>query len=259
MTELLAGLAEISGQTESWLWSAMLVFCRVGAVMALMPGFGEQLIPARIRLVLTLAFTAVIGPAIMPQVQPTNGTFFLPIAVEVVAGLALGLGLRLFVMALQMAGMIMAQATSLAQLFGGMGPEPQPAISNLLISAGLALAVVSGLHVRAAELMILSYTILPPGRLPSPADMAGWGLAEIARAFTLAFMLAAPFTIAALIYNVALGVINRAMPQLMVSFVGAPALTLGGLILLLVAAPLALAVWLIEFNTFLANPFAVLP
>ena len=259
MTDLMAGLTALSGQTEDWLWSAFLVFCRVGAVMALMPGFGEQMVPARIRLVLTLAFTAVVGPAIVPQITPSDGAFLVPILVEVTAGLAIGLGLRLFVMALQMAGMMIAQATSLAQLFGGMGPEPQPAIGHLLVSAGLALAVVSGLHVRAAELMILSYRILPPGRLPSPADMADWGLAEIARAFSLAFILAAPFTLAALIYNVALGVINRAMPQLMVSFVGAPALTLGGLILLAVVAPLALAVWLVEFNSFLGNPYGARP
>lgn len=119
--------------------------------------------------------------------------------------------------------------------------------------------MVSGLHVRAAELLILSYTILPPGRVPSPTDMAEWGLAEIARAFTLAFTLAAPFTLAALIYNVALGVINRAMPQLMVSFVGAPALTLGGLVLLAITTPLVLAFWLVEFNAFLGNPFLVQP
>jgi len=257
MTDLITGLTQLTGQTELWIWSAFLVFCRVGAVMALMPGFGEQFIPARIRLVLTVAFTAVIAPAILPQIGSSDGTFLRPVMVEVVAGLALGIGLRLFIMALQMAGMIMAQATSLAQLFGGMGPEPQPAIGNLLVTGGLALAVMSGLHVRVAELMILSYTILPPGRLPSPADLADWGLGEVARAFSLAFMLAAPFTIAAMIYNVALGVINRAMPHLMVSFVGAPALTLGGLILLAIVAPLALALWLADFNAFLVNPFPV--
>ena len=259
MTDMLATLTQITGQTEIWLWSAFLVFLRVGAVMALMPGFGEQVVPARIRLVLTLAFTAVIGPAILPHVIPSDGAFLLPVIVEVAVGLAIGLGLRLFIMALQMAGMIMAQATSLAQLFGGMGPEPQPALGNLLVTCGLALAVISGLHVRAAELMILSYSFLPPGRLPVPAEMASWGLAEISRAFSLAFMLAAPFTIAALIYNVALGVINRAMPHLMVSFVGAPALTLGGLVLLAIVVPLALAFWLAAFNGFLANLFLVQP
>jgi len=259
MTEVIRILTEISGQTEALLWQAFLVFLRVGGVMALMPGFGEQVVPNRVRLMLALAFTAVVAPAVAPGMAVAQGAFVTPIAVEVAAGLAIGIGLRLFVVALQMAGMIIAQATSLAQLFGGMGPEPQPAIANLLLTAGLALAVMSGLHVRAAELLILSYDVLPAGRLPAPSDMADWGLAQIARAFALAFTLAAPFTIAALIYNVALGVINRAMPQLMVSFVGAPALTAGGLILLAIVAPLALALWLHQFNAFLGDPFTVRP
>ena len=257
MTDLIRVLTEISGQTELWLWSAFLVFLRVGAVMAMMPGFGEQVVPSRVRLVLTLAFTAVVAPAIAPRIGPSDGAFVIPVLVEVGAGLALGIGLRLFILALQMAGVIIAQATSLAQVFGGVGPEPQPAIANLLVTAGLALAVIGGLHVRAAELLILSYDMLPAGQLPRPGDMADWGLAQIARAFSLAFTLAAPFTIAALIYNVALGVINRAMPQLMVSFVGAPALTLGGLLLLAIVVPLALTFWMTEFNGFLGNPFAV--
>ncbi|MFY8145461.1 MAG: flagellar biosynthetic protein FliR, partial [Rhodobacter sp.] len=51
--------------------------------------------------------------------------------------------------------------------------------------------------------------------------------------------------------------INRAMPQLMVAFVGAPALTAGGLVLLALSTPLALAVWLAALNGFFAAPFAV--
>ncbi len=68
------------------------------------------------------------------------------------------------------------------------------------------------------------------GGLASP-DLARWGLAQVSRSFALAFSLAAPFVIAGLLYNVALGVINRAMPQLMVAMVGAPAITLGGIAL----------------------------
>ena len=49
----------------------------------------------------------------------------------------------------------------------------------------------------------------------------------MAASFALALSLAAPFVIASLLYNVALGVINKAMPQLMVAFVGAPAITCG--------------------------------
>ena len=64
-----------------------------------------------------------------------------------------------------------------------------------------------------------------------------------------------PFVIAALIYNVALGVINRAMPQLMVAFVGAPALTLGGLLLLYLSAPVMLSVWIDAFGALMEAPF----
>lgn len=257
MNNLITLLTEISGMGQDFIWSAALVFFRVGAAMALLPAFGEQVVPQRVRLVLTVAFTAVVLPSVA-ETMPKAG-FILPIAVEVAAGLMLGIGLRLFILALQIAGAIIAQATSLAQLFGGTGPEPQPAISNLLVMAGLALAVMAGLHVRIAEGLILSYNLIPPGQLPSGADLAQWGLSQISRAFSLGFSLAAPFTIAALLYNVAMGAINRAMPTLMVSFVGAPALTGGGLLLLALLTPVILLVWRHAFDGFLAQPFLVSP
>lgn len=224
--------------------------------MALLPAFGEQAVPQRVRLVLTLAFAAIVAPAVTPGLigMPPG---ILPMAAEVVAGLAMGIALRLFILALQVAGSIIAQATSLAQIFGGMGPEPQPAIGFLLTVSGLALAVAAGLHVRVVELFILSYDVLPGGRLPGAADLSHWGLAQVARAFSLGFTLAAPFVIAATLYNLAIGVINRAMPMLMVSFVGAPALTAGSLLLLALVLPFGLAVWMQALDGFLSDPFAV--
>lgn len=233
---------------------AVLVFLRVGAAMALLPAFGEQVVPQRVRLVLTIAFTAAIAPAIWPDLP---GNPALPaLGVEVAAGLLMGFGLRLFVFALQIAGTMIAQATSLAQIFGG-GGEPQPAIGHLLTMAGLALATAQGLHLRVAEALILSYRVIPPGQMPAAADMTQWGVAQLARAFALAFTLAAPFTIAALIYNLALGAINRAMPALMVSFIGAPLLSLGGLVLLAALAPVLLSLWHAALSGYLAAPFAV--
>jgi flagellar biosynthetic protein FliR len=253
MNTLFAQMLQMAGVTQDWLWAAALVFLRVGAAMALMPAFGEQGVPQRVRLVLAVAFTAVILPAVAGQMQDLPS---LPLAagVEVLAGLTLGIGLRLFVLALQTAAAIVAQSTSLSQLFAGATPEPQPAVGNLLIMASLALAVRAGLHVRAASLLVMSYDILPAGRFPAAADLAHWGLQRVTAATVLALSLAAPFVIGSVVYNVALGVINRAMPQMPVSLVGAPVLTMGALILMALAAPLILAIWLEGFNAFLANP-----
>lgn len=257
MNELVARLTELTAITTDELWLGFLVFLRIGAMMALLPAFGEQSVPARVRLILALAFTAVVTPAVSGGLPGQQIGFLRPTATETLIGLAFGFGFRLFVLVLQMAGAIIAQATSLSQLFGGATPEPQPAIANLLHMAGLALAVEAGLHVKAATLLIQSYQLLPAGQMPLPSDMADWGLYRIAQAFTLAFALAAPFVIASVIYNVALGLINRAMPQLMVSLVGAPALTAGGLVMLAIVVPAGLAYWLGAFDVFLGNPFEV--
>jgi flagellar biosynthesis protein FliR len=259
MNVLIPAISDLIGLAQSTLEIAFLVFLRVGAMMALLPAFGEQAVPQRIKLVLALAFTAVTAPALAPQLAALNVPFPTLMATETIAGLLLGIGLRLFVHALQIAGAIAAQATTLSQFFGGAGPEPQPAFTNVLVVAGLAAAVATGLHIRVAEMLILSYAPLPAGQWPGSADVSQWGLRQVARAFSLGFVLAAPFTIASVIYNVALGVINRAMPQLMMSMIGAPALTLGGLALLALSAPMALALWIQTLNAYAANPFAPVP
>jgi flagellar biosynthetic protein FliR len=256
MTEVIAELSALLKQAEGLVWAAALVFVRLGAVVTLMPGLGDQAVPQRIKLALVVAFTLVLAPAMADDVAKSGPAPALaPLAGEAVAGLILGIGMRLFLLALQTAAVIIAQATTLSQLFAGASPEPQPAIGNLFLVAGIALALSTGLHVRAAELALLSYSILPAGGYPEARAAADWNLALVSRTFGLAFSLAAPFVVASTIYNLALGAINRAMPQLMVSMVGAPALTLGALALLGVATPILLAVWLQAFDAFLADPF----
>jgi flagellar biosynthetic protein FliR len=258
MNGLIAELSGLLDLAEGIAWAAALAFVRIGAMVALMPGFGDTAVPQRVKLALVVAFTLIIAPVLAERVASADPSF-LALGGEAIAGLILGLGLRLFIMALQTAAAIIAQATTLSQLFSGTAPEPQPAIGNLFLIAGVALAMSAGLHVRAAELVILSYDILPAGGRPSAEDAADWGLALIGRTFSLAFMLAAPFVIASMLYNLALGAINRAMPTLMVSMVGAPALTLGALALLAVATPVLLSAWLAAFSEHLAQPFAISP
>jgi flagellar biosynthesis protein FliR len=259
MTELFSVLEELAALARANMFAGFAVFLRIGALMLLLPAFGEQAVPMRIRLALTLSFTLIVAPAVMadlPETDPFPVHFF---ATEVIAGLILGFGIRCFIFALQIAGAIAAQATTLSQMFGGIGPEPQPIIGTVLIVAALALAVSAGLHVQVAEMLILSYGPLPAGQFPDPADLAALGVPQVARAFSLGFALAAPFVIASVIYNIALGFINRAMTQLAVSFVGAPALTLGALALLAIASPGLLAIWLQLLHAHFENPLSITP
>ncbi|RED12776.1 flagellar biosynthetic protein FliR [Pontivivens insulae] len=235
----------------------ILVFARVAAIAALLPGFGGQGIPARVRIAVALSFTMITAPLIpMPQLSISLAV----LGAEIAVGVLIGLGLRLLVMALQFAGSIAAQSTSIAQILGaGATPDPLPAMGNILVLAGITLALAAGLHLRVVEAIVLSYRFVPAGIMPGGDAVAEWGLSHVARAFQLGFTLSAPFLVAGLAYNLALGAINRAMPQLMVAFVGAPAITGGGIALLMLSAPALLTAWHEVLQDQLTAPLGLAP
>ncbi|MCC7321443.1 MAG: flagellar biosynthetic protein FliR [Rubellimicrobium sp.] len=257
-----AGLSAWLALALPWLGEGFLVFLRVGAVVALAPAFGEQTVPVRLRLIAALCLTLCVLPAVMPEVSAaalglTQSGMLRAGLGETAAGLVFGVVLRLMVLALQTAGTIAAQSVSLAQMAGGgLGPEPAPAVGHLMVVGGIALAASVGLHVRLAAYLIDSYRLIPPGLVPSSGVVATAGIGAVSRSFALAFSLALPFVIAALLYNLLLGVINRAMPQLMVTFIGAPLLTAGSILLLLAVAPVLVLLWSEALGAVLAAPFA---
>lgn len=255
-----AALAELFGVTPQIILPVVLIFLRIGAVMMMLPAFGEMMVPMRIKLAAAIAFTLVVAPALVPllQTSPALDRHILILGVsEVVTGLALGLSLRLILMALQVAATISAQSTSLSQLLGGASVDPQPAIGFVLLLAALALAAELGLHVQVSLMFLRSYDLIGLGTPLGGGDLAGWVVDAVSATFAFAFTLAAPFIAISLLYNLALGVINRAMPQLMVAFVGAPAITLGALVLLALTAPLMLWIWADVFSERLRSPFGL--
>lgn len=261
MQVLLDALAPLAGWGETAVAGLVLVFARVGATVSLLPGFGEQTVPLRLKLAAALCMTMIVWPLVLPRMPALPEgliDFTLMLLAETVAGLALGIALRLMIMVLQLAGSIAAQSTAISQIGAvGVMPDPMPAIGNILVLAGIALALAGGLHIKAAAMLAASYDLLPLGRFPGAGDLAAWGTAQVAHAFALAVTLAGPFVLLSFLYNLALGAINRAMPQLMVAFVGAPAITGGALIVLLLAAPLLLAVWVDALDLVLAGPLEV--
>lgn len=255
MSDLLARLGELAALSEPLFLGWFLVFARVAAAVSLMPAFGEASLPARVKLAVAIAFSLLVQPLVATQGVPVSA---LVLVGEVGIGLMLGLSLRLLILALQTAGAIIAQSISLAQLFGGAG-EPQPVIGNILTVAALALVAASGLPAKAVQFLVLSYDLLPPGMPFAAGEAAIWARAQVTQGFRLAFSLAAPFAMASMLYNVALGVINRAMPQLMVAMIGAPAITLGGVALCAIASPHMLRLWQQVLDQALLQPLVVAP
>lgn len=235
-----------------------LVFIRTGAMVFFLPGFGESYVPVRVKLVLAGVLAVLVFPMVGTEitVDPAspNQVYGL-IFTESIIGLFWGAVIRLILHALQMAGAIISQATSLAQIFGGtVNMDAQPAMGHIMVVSGLALIAVLGLHEIYIVYILNTYAVTPAGMFLSGTDVAVYSANHIGKAFALAFQLSAAALTATLLYNIVLGVINRAMPQLLVSFVGAPAITAGGLLLLYLMAPTLLTVWLHFVEEIIAIP-----
>jgi flagellar biosynthetic protein FliR len=252
VTSLLS-LVQVSVDTVTLFF---LVLLRIGAFISLLPGFGERVLSVRLKAFASLSVSLIIFPLVQQSVSFATETSLPSLALnEASVGLLLGIGVRLFLLAVQTAGVISAQTTSISQIFGGANTDPMPALGYTLIISAIALFMVYGLHIKAIELILLSYDFLPMGNRLEGIDVATWGIGQVAYTFGLAFMISSPFIIVSVIYNIAIGVVNRAMPQLMVAFVGAPFITFAGLLVFFLTAPAVLATWVFHLDSFLRNPF----
>lgn len=224
------------------------VFTRISALVFFLPGLGEASVPARVRLGAAFAIALVLTPIVMetsPAAPQSVSAFASMIVAEAVCGALIGFSIRIAIYAVQTAGSIAAQSLSLAQLFtGGIDSDMEPPVATLLMIAAVALAAATGVHFKAVSALAYSYQILPFGDFPGASDAGHWAADRAAYAFSAAMSLALPFVLLGFVYNLAIGAANRAMPQLMVAFVGAPAVTLAGLILLALTAPLLLGAWM---------------
>ncbi|WGF87593.1 flagellar biosynthetic protein FliR [Marinivivus vitaminiproducens] len=241
MPPVLAELA--SGEV----YGGFVVFCRVAGALMLLPGFGEIHLPPRLRLAAAVVLTLAVAPGLTerPAEAPAGvGALAVQIGVESLAGLVIGLWARLLLLALHVAGAIAAQQWSLGAMMPGLGePDGSPAVTNLMTMAGLALVFALDLHLAMIQALRDSYGLMPLGGLPDPAMLAEHVTRTIAEAFALGVRLAAPFLVIGCLVQLCLAVVNRIMPAFQVFFIAAPAVTLGGLVLLVLALPAMLLAW----------------
>ena len=94
----------------------MLVFARIGAMVMLLPGFGEVNIPVRIRLGIALMLTLILLP-LHRAAYHIDLNAMAPLLVtlvhEIIIGVVLGATARMTLAALQVAGSVIAQQLGL--------------------------------------------------------------------------------------------------------------------------------------------------
>jgi len=253
--EALTTFTDILVENASILVPAMAVFIRLSALIYVLPGIGEAAIPVRIRLAVAFGVSVMLIPIVTPAyaaVEYQVSDVAVLLIIEAIYGLLLGFAFRMLVFTLQILGNIVSQALSISQVLGeGIATEPNTTISTLLMLTGTALIVTMDLHVQAFGILLQSFEMFPLGAAPDLDHIAYWLSHKAMQAFSIGVSLALPFIILNFVYNLILGFLNRAMPQLMVSFVGMPAITGAGLFLMVVATGGMLSAWVtLYFQSF---------
>ncbi|MEQ8369256.1 MAG: flagellar biosynthetic protein FliR [Alphaproteobacteria bacterium] len=205
-----------------------LVFARLGSAAILLPGLGEASVPVRVRLLAALALSVAVAQMVRPTLPAVPD---MPVALLVLLGGEIAIGLfigtigRLLVIALAIAGEIVAFQTNLsaAQAFNpGLGQQGV-LTSSFLTTLGVLLIFVTNLHHVLIAGLVDSYLVFPPSQLPPLGDVTDTVVRTGAEAFLIAAQITAPLLLIGIVFNIGLGILARLMPQLPVLFVALPA------------------------------------
>lgn len=218
------------------LWHAV----RIGAALQVLPAVGGQMLPRRVRLLLTLALAAALSTLLpAPPAAAVDGATALTVVREFAVGVAIGLMLRLAFEAGRLAGELVAQGTGLA--FATLA-DPISGASSTVMSQWFFLVFglvffTTDAHLALVQLLLESYRALPIGApLADAHGLATAVPAFFAIALRAGVLLALPVTMALLAVNLAFGVLARAAAQLNPMAIGLPVSLLLGLVLMMLLA-----------------------
>ena len=247
-----AALATLPG----WAFAFVLVLCRCGAAVMLMPGLGEAEPPATVRAGLALALVLLVLPGVGALAPPEGWPAAGMVVAELLCGGVLGWLARCIALALPMAGQVISFMLGLSSVIvPDLVLGQSSAIMRLFSLAVPVLVLGTGLWALPVMALAGSYALVPPGHLLPVADGAAAAVNAAAEAFALALRLAAPLVIASVVWQAGLGLLARLVPQLQVYFAAIPGQIVGGLALLALLATGIVETW----SAAARDGFAALP
>jgi len=226
----------------------MLVSCRAGAAVMLLPALGESDPPVMLRAGLALAIAVLLVPVVAPSLPKEPASFIGlagMVASEILAGGLLGWLARLMALALAGAGQLISLMIGQSSV---LQPDPllgaqSAVVGRLLNLAAPVIILTSGLYAMPLRALAASYGVFPAGGVMPPGDLLEIAVRTVSASFDLALRLAAPFVLMSMLWQAGLGLLARLVPQIQVYFASLPGQLLGGLLLLALLGGSIIGAW----------------
>ena len=241
-------LEGLAAGLETQLLAFFSILVRISMILMLLPGIGDRVIPNSVKVAATIAITFfVYGIAAEPTFFVDRSISFIAgqFVLEGATGLALGLMLRLVIFILSITGALIAQSISLSQYLGvTTNTDAQTIVSNILTMTGTVILLSADYHVEVVTQIARSYDVLNILKDGLP-EIDLW-IGKFFLAMEIAIALAWPFVVMSFLYYICLGFVNKALPQLLVSFVGVPFVLGMGLLMLAIMMSSLFDGWMAE-------------
>lgn len=230
-----------SAQIDAWLGLFVFPLTRILGLLAAAPVFNNAALPMRVRLVMGLAVTLALSPALPPPPPLAPGSWLglLVIAEQLLIGVLMGFALRIAMAALDVTGELIGlqMGLSFATFFDPSSSGLTPVMTQFLgfLTAMIFLAMNG--HLLLLSVLAESFTLLPVSLTPFHAAALSSLLNSAAMMFSLGVLLALPLITALLVTNIALGVLARVAPTLNLFAVGFPVTLALGFFVLMLSLP----------------------
>ena len=249
----------ISGLTDNVL-ATFIVFCRIGACLMLVPGYSSVNVPPQIRLFVALVTTFALTPILLSILKPLVDdasplTLALLIGTELLVGSVIGLGGRVFFLALQTMLAVMASAIGLSSIPGTPvgDTDPAPPVVPLIMAAVTTLFFLTDQHWQVLRGLMNSYDVWHPGEKLSGEMALSQLVNRLTDAFVLTLRITSPFIVYSIVVNFSVGLINKLTPAIPVYFVSVPFVLFGGFLLLYLTSDELLTQFMLGLSSWLAG------
>lgn len=221
-------------QIDAWIALYAFPLARILGLISTAPLWSSAGIPRRTRLILGLAITIAIAPALppMPEVAPASLAGLWILNQQILIGIAMGFAARIVFAAIDMAGTYIGFQMGLgfATFYDPLDGAQTPVLAELVGLIALLLFMALDGHLLYISTLAQSFQAIPVA--PEALSPNSWrNLAELgSKIFSAGLLLSLPAVVALMITNVALGVLTKAAPQLNLFALGFPLTLMGGFI-----------------------------
>lgn len=239
----------------------LLLFLRMLGLFATAPIWSNRFVPVQIRVALSFSVAVVVSPLFDLPAMPTNLIQLVPLALqELLVGMIVGFIASLLFAAVQFGGQLMDinMGLSIMNVLDPLSNTQVPVIGNLLyILALLIFFTINGHHMLLQAVMD-SYVLVPIGTASVNLGVSEALVRIASDLFIIGFKISAPVLAALFLTTVALGVLNRAVPQMNVFIVGMPIQMAVGVFILVVMLPLYVTFLQVLFRGMAENILLIL-